>query len=198
MPCPKAGHFTAAPRTPVVSFWRSAACGGRAGPGAGQEIGRANGRSLFSWLHLFARRRFPCARRRFWHGKPGLEDAFQLSRKTRSQTPSVFSPRHFNDLGPWGPSNPPSVPYSGTRGPESEISEGLPPYFCRFLPPALEWPWERYYVLQFRRLNHQAEHSHRRPTRPPNHRQVTKIARYPTPRPSFDPAPRLFLSFSPA
>ncbi len=37
--------------------------------------------------------------------------------------------------------------------------------------------WERFYVSQFRRLNHQAEHSHCHPTRLPSYRQVIKIAR---------------------
>ncbi len=40
---PKGWPFYGCPRTPVVSFRRPTACGGRAGLGVGQEIGRANG-----------------------------------------------------------------------------------------------------------------------------------------------------------
>ena len=167
MPCPKAGRFTAAPRTPVVSFWRSAACGGRAGLGVGKKIGRGNGRSTFSWLHLFARHRFPCAKTRFWHGKSGLECSFHHPRESLSQTFHVFSPRYFNNLLPGSTSSSPSVPYSGT-GPRKRNFGGMS---LVFLPLSATGScvdgWERCYVSWFRRLNHQAEHSHRRPTRSP-------------------------------
>ncbi len=53
---------------------------------------------------------------------------------------------------------------------------------------------ERFYVSQFRRLNQQAEGSHRRSPRLPSYRQVTKIARWPAPRPCFLPARPLFLA----
>ncbi len=121
--------------------------------------------------------RWDCATRRFWHGKSGLEDASDYSRKTPSQTFHIFSPRRLNDLGPWVPSNPQSVPYSGT-GPRKRNLGGMtlvfPPLSATAISPG---GWERCYVSQCRRLNHQAEHPHRRPTRLPTHRQVTKIAR---------------------
>ncbi len=126
--------------------------------------------------HL-ARRRFLSARTRFWYGKSGLEDPSDYSRKTPSQSFHFFSPRRLNDLGPWGSSNPQSVPYSGT-GPRNRNLRGMTLVFPPLSATAISLGgWERCYVSQFRRLNHQAERSHRHPTRLPTHRQVTKIAR---------------------
>ena len=120
----------APPAHPVRPFRRSVAAGDRAGLGVGQEIGRADGRSSSAWpLQPFARRRFPFARTRFWHGKSGLEDASQHSRKTRSRTLSIFSPRHFNHLRPRTPSNTnPSLIL--VRGPETGISGDDPRIFA--------------------------------------------------------------------
>ena len=115
--------FAASPPHVAPSFRRSAAPSGRAGLGVAQKIGRANGRSPSSWLHLFARLRFPCTRTRFWHGKSGLEDASHHSRKTLSQTFHISSPRHFNNLR----RRPLLTPYPSpilVRGPETEISGG--------------------------------------------------------------------------
>ena len=126
MPCPKGGCFTAAPRTPVVSFRRPAAPSGRTGPGVGAK---SAGRSRSSYrprphFYCHGTRRFPCARTRFWHGKSGLEDAFHHSRKTRSQTFHIFSPGYLNDLRPRTPSNSRSVSYSGA-GPRKRNLAGM-------------------------------------------------------------------------
>ncbi len=107
--------------------------------GWGQEIGRANGRSPSSWplsspLPPSARRRFPCARTRFWHGKSGLEDAFHHSRKTLSQTFHIFSPRSPNDLRPRTPSNPQFRPlfWYGARKLEFRRNDaGISATFCQ-------------------------------------------------------------------
>ena len=77
-----------------------------------------------------------------------------LPLKIRSQTFHIFSPRRLNDLGPWGPSNPQSVPYSGT-GPRKRNLGGMTLVF----PPlsatgSCLGGCERFYVSQFSRLNH--------------------------------------------
>ena len=86
-------------------------------------------------LPPFARRLFPCARTRFWPGKFGLEDTFHHSRKTRSQTFHIFSPRHFNDLCPRALL---SRNHSRilVRGPNKRTGKGEPPYSCHALPRA--------------------------------------------------------------
>ena len=159
MPCPKAGRFTAASRTPVVSFRRPAAPSGRAGPGVGEKIGRANGRSRSSYRprphsNRHATRRFPCARTRFWHGKSGLEDTFHYFRECRSQTFFIFSPPRFNDLRPPTPPNSRSVPYSGA-GPRkrnrSRMTLAVSPLSATGHSRATV---DNRYAPQFRRLNH--------------------------------------------
>ena len=146
----------------------------------------------FAHLSPFASRRFPCATKWFWQRKSGLDDAFHRSRGTLSQTFSIFFPPHFNNLRRRIPSNPPSVPYSGT-GPRKRNLEGKILVFLPFTATgSCLGDWEYCYVSQFRRPSHQAIQSHRRPAQLPNHRQVAKIVRERSPRPSFDPGPQPF------
>ena len=129
----------------------------------------------------FARRCFACARTALQDGF-GTENQASRTLFTTPVKPGhrlfhIFSPRHFTDLRPWGPSNPQSVPYSGT-GPRKRNLGGMtlvfPPLSATAISPG---GWERCYVSQCRRLNQQAERSHRRSPRMPSYRQVTKIAR---------------------
>ena len=162
--------------------WRSAVRDGQAGIGVGQEsaVLTADPALLAHCPNLSVGGVFLALGLRYdtvLAPKSGLEDAFHHSRKSLSQTLHIFSPRHLNDLGHGAPSSPSSVPYSGT-GPRERNLVGMT---LVFLPLSATGSctggWERYYVSQFKRLNHQAEHSHRRPTRLPTHRQVTEIAR---------------------
>ena len=155
MPCPKAGHFKTAPETPVVSFRRSVAASGRAGLGWGKKSAVPTADPpLPATRYTLARRRFPCARTRFSHGKSGLEDAFHHSPKPLSQTFHIFSPHRLNNLRPRTPYSPQSVPYSGT-GPRKRNLGGMTLVFLPLSATGISpGSWERYYVSQFRRLNH--------------------------------------------
>ena len=66
-------------------------------------------------LPPFARRRFPCARTRFWHGKSGFEDTFHHSRKNPVAHFSHFFSSPFQRLVPPGPSSPGITPVSWYR-----------------------------------------------------------------------------------
>ncbi len=83
-----------------------------------------------------------------------------------------FFPSPFQRLTSVDPSSPPPGPYSGS-GPRKRNLGGMTLVFSPLSATGSSLGgWECCYVLQFRRLNHQAEHSHRRPTRLPSHRQV--------------------------
>ena len=85
---------------------------------------------------------------------------FTTSPQPRSRLFAIFSPLHFNDIRPWIPSNPQSVPYSGT-GPKY-ANQGEKSFL--FLPSTATGCHSfislavagKCYASQFKRLNSQA------------------------------------------
>ena len=120
---------------------------------------------------------------------------FTTSPQPRSRLFAIFSPPHFNDIGPWIPSNPQSLPHSGTGPKYANQGEKI----FLFLPPtATADPravMQNFYASQFRRLNHQPGHGYRALLSYQTVAQAAILVPYHSPGPSFDSDLRLFLPF---
>ena len=138
---------------PVRSFRRPAAPGGRAGLGVGQKSAVLTADPPFPGSIYSLGSVFLALGHDFGTENPASRMLSTTPAKRCHRLFNIFSPHHLNDLGPWGPSYPASVPYSGT-GPRERNLGGMT---LVFLPLSATGsrvgPWERYYVRQFRRLN---------------------------------------------
>ena len=116
-------------------------------------------------LPPFPRRCFPCATARFWHPKSGLASPFHHPPNPGHRLFRFFLLPISTTYAP-GPLLTPNPCRILVRGPESETAGGKFFYSCHLLPPTATGhslvAVENLYVLQLKRLNHQAGQSHRR------------------------------------